>query len=248
MYYNGIYYEEKGEGKTVIFLHGWGGGINSFKGTFTYLSKFYRCINLEFPGFGNSETPAKPYTIYDYAERIREFIGFLKPAGGSVTLVGHSFGGRVALILAAEYPALIENVVLIDAAGLKPRRGLKYFYRKTKFNFAKLLVRLKIKKAETLCKYGSPDYRALSGIMKKTFVNVVGERLNTLAHKIRRPVLLVWGGKDKDTPLYMARYFKRHIQNSRLVIFKGAGHYSYIDKFHECNLLLKDWIYGNSDN
>ena len=240
MYYKGIYYEEAGKGKTVVFLHGWGGGIASFKGTFTYLSKFYRCINLEFPGFGNSGTPGVPYTVYDYAERIKDFIGFLKC--GAVTLAGHSFGGRIALILAAEYPESVERIVLIDAAGLKPRRGLKYYCRRIKFGFAKLLVRLKMRRPETLSRHGSPDYRALSGVMKKTFVNVINEHLNILTHKIMCSALLVWGSKDKDTPLYMGRYFKKHIKGSRLVIYKGAGHYSYIDRFHECNLLLKDWL------
>ena len=77
LFYQGIYYETAGTGETAVFLHGWGGGIASFKGTFTYLSKFCRCVNLEFPGFGQSETPPVPYSVYDYAERIRNFIGFL---------------------------------------------------------------------------------------------------------------------------------------------------------------------------
>ena len=222
-----MYYEEAGKGRTVIFLHGWGGSIASFKGTFTYLSKYFHCVNLEFHGFGNSETPKTPYTIYDYADELKEFIGFLNC--GAVTVIGHSFGGRVALILAAEAPELVGGVILIDAAGLKPRRGLKYFFRK-------------------LTKQGSPDYRALSGVMRKTFVNVVNEHLNRFTHRIKCHALIIWGGKDKDTPPWMARYLNRHIVNSRLIVFKNAGHYSYIDRFDECNMLLLDWLVNYIEN
>ncbi len=240
MFYKDIYYETAGRGDTVVFLHGWGGSVASFKGTYSYMSKYCRCVNLEFPGFGRSKAPDAPLTVYDYAEITRELIVYLDC--GKATLIGHSFGGRIAMILAAKYPEMIRSVVLIDAAGLKPKRSVKYFYRKLRYSFAKLLVKLKIRKKEALAKYGSPDYRALSGVMRKTFVNVIGEHLNRFADMIECPALIVWGGRDRDTPPYMARYLKRRIKGSKLTVFKEAGHYSYIDRFNECNALIRKWV------
>ena len=235
-----MYYEVAGVGSTVIFLHGWGGSVDSFKGTYAHMSRYMKAVNLDFTGFGRSEPPETPLTVYDYAEKVRRLIGYLNC--GAVVLIGHSFGGRIALILAAKYPDLIRAVILIDAAGLKPRRTLKYFYRKLRFIAAKFFVKIGIKRAASLQKYGSPDYRTLSGVMKKTFVNVIKEHLHAYTDMIKCPALIIWGSRDRDTPPYMARQLKAHIKDSRLVIFKGAGHYSYIDRFEECNILIRQWI------
>ena len=79
-------------------------------------------------------------------------------------------------------------------------------------------------------KYGSADYKALDGVMKETFVKVVNENLYSHFKKIAMPTLILWGEKDKETPLYMAKKLKRIIKNSSLYVIKGTGHFSYLER------------------
>ncbi|MDR1092584.1 MAG: alpha/beta hydrolase [Clostridiales bacterium] len=233
-----INYELAGAGeKTVVFLHGWGGGMAGFRGCFNVLARDFRVVNLELPGFGQSAPPARPFGIMDYARIVRGFIRTV--CAGPVHLVGHSFGGRIALILAAEHAEQIEKLVLIDSAGLKPRRGLRRFFRVCRYKFMKRLAERKLIDPKRLEKYGSADYRALSPDMRATFVKVVNRRLDKYAARVRAPTLILWGKRDKDTPVYMAKRLAKLIKNSELRIFPDAGHYSYIDCFWECNELMR---------
>lgn len=224
-----IYYETAGVsgGTPIIFLHGWGGSVASFKGVYNNLSKDYYVINLDFYGFGNSDVPSRALSVSDYADSVRELIGYL--GIDRTHIVAHSFGGRVAIKLAAEYPDIIDKIILVDSAGIKPRRGLKVYLRILRYKLLRALS--KVFGKIDLTKYGSADYRALPEAMKGTFVRVVNEDLTPLLKKITASVLIVWGEDDKDTPLYMAKKLHARIANSGLVVLKGAGHYSYIDKY-----------------
>lgn len=111
---------------------------------------------VDFYGFGKTPHPDYPLTVKDYADGVLELMDKLNIE--KATLVGHSFGGRVAIYIAAKYPEKVEKLVLVDSAGIKPRRGIKY--------------RLKILLHKILKKFGkglkgSKDYRALSPVMKK---------------------------------------------------------------------------------
>ena len=152
------------------------------------------------------------------------------------TLVGHSFGGRVAIYIAAKYPEKVEKLVLVDSAGIKPRRGIKY--------------RLKILLHKILKKFGkglkgSKDYRALSSVMKKTFQNVVNYDETYLLSDITADTAIFWGDKDKDTPLYMARKLNKKIKSSHLFLLTNAGHFSYLDNSGYFLKILSAFIYGN---
>ena len=187
---------------------------------------------VDFYGFG--ETPPLPYPAYvgDYAKSIADLIRFYKMS--SAYVVGHSFGGRVAIRLASEYGYLLDGLVLVDSAGIKPRRGLKYYF---KVGTHKLLTKLKLKHTA-----GSEDYRKLSGVMKETFKNVVNEDQTRELNKITLPTLIVWGDKDKDTPIYMAKRISRNIKNSSLVIFKGEGHFAYLYRNKAFTAILLNFL------
>jgi len=180
-------------------------------------------------GFGKTPHPNYPLYIEDYARGVEEVIA--ETGGGEVVLVGHSFGGRIAMRLAAKCPSVV-GLVLIDSAGVIPRRGLGYYLRVGGYKLAKKL-HLKTKMQ------GSPDYAALSGAIKGTFVNVVNESSLPDAKKIVAPTLLLWGSEDRDTPLYMCRKLQRTIRDCEEVVFKGAGHFSYLDRPDRSYLLIK---------
>ena len=100
------------------------------------------------------------------------------------------------------------------------------------------LIRLFNKKANL----GSTDYKKLSPTMKKTFSNIVEYDLSDLSKNIRCPTLLVYGNKDKQTPMYMAKKLHKNIKQSRLIVFKGCGHFAYIEKFSKFVNLTQTFI------
>lgn len=216
----------------MIFLHGWGGSIDSFLGIAKRLQDKFRITLVDFYGFG--KTPAANYPLYlnDYVESILDIIEHYKM--NDVILVGHSFGGRVCLKFASKYSHMLEKIVLVDSAGLKPKRKPDYYFKIFRH---KLLNILNIAHVA-----GSEDYRKLDETSKKTFKNIINEDLTPQIKKIHIPVLLVWGDKDKDTPIYMAKKLYKNLAYPTLIIFKGSGHYAYIERQNEFYMLLKSYL------
>ena len=139
--------------------------------------------------------------------------------------VGHSFGGRVALEIAAKHPERAAGLVLVDSAGLRPRRPPSYHIRVALHKLLKRLGGSGLK--------GSADYRELSPVMKAVFVRVVNYDETPLLARIACPTAVFWGDRDRETPLYMAKRFVRGIEDSRLFMLSG-GHFAYAedpDKF-----------------
>lgn len=203
-------------------MHGWGGEIASFQGLADRLSSEFRVILIDLYGFGKTPHPAFPLTIGDYAAGVSALLDEIQAE--KVVLVGHSFGGRIAMRLAAgKTKTKADGVVLIDSAGVPPRRGVKYHLKVASYKIAK---RLKLKKLPQ----GSKDYRQLSDVMKRTFVNVVNESSEKDARGIIAPTLLIWGAEDKDTPLYMCRKLKKLIKGSQKIVLERCGHFCYLQK------------------
>ncbi len=232
MRYNGtdIFCKGSGNGKNaVVLLHGWGASSDAMNGIFDFLIRCGRTVYaLDFPGFGKSDFPPESWGIYDYADCVQYVLGELglvKP-----TIVGHSFGGRVALILGARKAA--GKLVLTSAAGLKPKPSLKKAIAVRKYKAAK-------KRGKALENAGSPDYVALPPAMKKVFVRVVNTHLDSLLPKIDIPTLLFWGKDDKETPPYMARRFQKRIRDSGLIMLEGAGHFAYAERSDVFNAAVK---------
>ena len=175
---------------------------------------------MDFYGFGQTPHPQTPLTIDDYALSIVKLIRHYKM--DNVTLICHSFGGRVGIKIASKYGYLLNKLILVDSAGLKPRRSVKYYYKVFKH---KLYNKLKIPHDS-----GSDDYKKLNGAMRETFKNIVNEDLSVNLSRITLPTLIIWGNKDCDTPIYMARKLHKKIRNSELIIFCGCGHFAYIER------------------
>lgn len=213
--------------KTVLFLHGWGGSTNSFLFFQKQLDQEYNTINLDFYGFGKSKMPEKPMDTYDYALSVYELLVSLNVK--KLSIVAHSFGGRIAILLSTIFDLEVESLVLVNSAGLKPKRPIKYYIMVYGYKFCKWLVKKNILPQKVLKKFGSSDYKQLTPVMKQSFIFIVNQHLNCYLKKIKAKTLIVWGKRDKTTPLYMAKTFNKNILNSELVIYKDAGHFSYLD-------------------
>ncbi len=242
-----VAYEHSGEGDIVILMHGWGGSMSSFEPVFNYLSRNYKVYTLDFPGFGKSEIPPVAWGTEDYGGFINKF--FKKLNIEKVNIIAHSFGGRVAIWFAANFPEMVKKLVLVDSAGIKPKRTFKYYLKVSLAKSGKKILLLPIfsRYGEQLLNklyrsIGSKDYQEQSGIMRSTLVKVVNEDLSGILSGILSPTLLIWGENDDDVPLSHAKIMENEINDAGLVVFKGAGHFSYLDKFNDFCLIVENFF------
>lgn len=228
-----------GEGQPVLLLHGWGANIPLvWPLAERLIPQGYQCYALDMPGFGASDEPPVAWTIFDYANFIIQYLDTHNIE--KVYLFGHSFGGRLGLILGAEYPQRIKKIALSDAAGILPKTLL---WPQLRLNIYKAIrdtmntIGLK-SLSESLRerynqRYGSSDFQAVSGVMRATFVNVVNQDLLGYAARVQPSTILFWGDKDEDTPLWMGQKLEQTIPDAGLIVHKGAGHYAYLDNLAE---------------
>ena len=130
-----VYYQEQGQGKPVLLLHGWGGNADSFAPVYQYISQKAHAYAIDFPAHGRSETPQEPWCVGDFAQVTRAFIERMNIRGCDV--IAHSFGARVVLKLAAADPTLFSKIVLTGGAGILPKRGFSYYWRVYTFKLLK---------------------------------------------------------------------------------------------------------------
>lgn len=233
----------KGKGRYIFFLHGWGGNKDSFAIIKNRIDEIDRnMVFVSFSGFDGFNIE-KSYDLYDYADELADLIIKISK-GKSVDIVCHSFGARVAFILFEKYPALVNKIMIVDGAGVKPKRKLDYYIKVYRYKWLKWKVLRGKKDKSVLDKYGSSDYKALSSEMKQTFINVVNLDLKKQIKNISCPCLIFWGEKDMETPIYMAKKMNKWIKNSKLVLSKNSGHFSYLEDFelfYECfkNFILQ---------
>ena len=237
-----INYECTGDGPDVILLHGWGQNIESFRPTIDFLKDNFRVWAIDLPGFGESQEPSYGFNIYEYENILSEFIkqnNIKNP-----TLVGHSFGGRIAIIYASR-DNNINKLILTGAAGIKPRRSIFYQYKVLHYKFMKLLCKTPFYfqfKDDLISTSGSADYKSASPVMKSTLIKVVNEDLTYLLKQIQTKTLLYWGENDDATPIKDGEIMNRLIMNSDLVIIENAGHYAYLENNADFNEKIKAFL------
>ena len=247
-----VNYEIFGEGeKTLLILHGWMASIPAVAPIWQFFMRSRRVVVLDFPGQGGkSGTPKSAWGIPEYSEMVKTFIENLKLDKPDV--IGHSFGGRVIIYLASKYPELFNKIVLTDAAGLKKKASFKKWFKIRSYKLAKWFLKIftskdkfEVKLNELRKKYGSSDYAALSSnVMRETFNKVINLDLKDNLKHIKNSTLLIWGENDTDTPLYMAKVMEKEIEDSGLVVLKNAGHFSYLDKSAEYNIIVENFLGG----
>lgn len=233
-----MHYLKFGDSKTcLVFLHGWGCDLNFFLWVKDYFPS-YSTLFVDFYGFGKSAEPSKPMCVDDYVFELKKIIDLFDIE--NLILIGHSFGGRVAIKFTSKFQFDYKNfkLCLVDSAGILPKRGVKFYYKIFAYKLCKKLSK-KVKWFDIkLNKFGSRDYKNLSPIMKKTFVCVVNEDLSKFAKMISVETIIIWGEKDTETKLFMAKRLYKIIPNSRLHVFKNAGHFSFLDKKEDFLILL----------
>lgn len=218
-----IYFEAYGQGEKVFLLHGWGGNSQTFQPLIPYLENMgYQVIAIDLPGFGKTGKLHSPMSTRDYVETIREMLHEL--GSENPNLIGHSFGGRIALSYSINYPT--KKLVLIDSAGIK-RRSLKI---KLFIFFSKILKPLKPMLNNAASRFSAKDIRNVKdNNLRATFKLSVEEDLTPLLHKVATPTLIIWGEEDEETPIRDAAIFNNNIKQSLLSVISGAGHFPFLE-------------------
>jgi pimeloyl-ACP methyl ester carboxylesterase len=216
----------------IVVLHGWGAHLAAVEPIVAPLAEEAEVLALDLPGFGDSDDPPEAWDSEDYA---RFMVEWLERAGiRRCHLIGHSFGGRVAICLAARHPELVDRLILCDAAGLRPKRGMRYRLRVALAKLGRLLGLFgppgRRLQARIRSRVASADYLSASPAMRETFRRVIAEDLADRLPRISLPCLLVWGSDDEDTPAWMGRRMEELLPDGALVVFEGAGHYAYADE------------------
>ncbi|MGI8773413.1 MAG: alpha/beta fold hydrolase [Actinomycetota bacterium] len=222
---------DSGSGDPVVVLHGWGGRIESMAPVLAGLTSSFRVVALDLPGFGESPTPDGVWGTPDYASFVLEA---LTDAGiERAHFVGHSFGAKISLYLAATHPDLVDRMVLQGSSGLRTPPSMRARVKRMVSKSARHLERFgapgKKLRAMVYDRIASEDYKN-AGPIRPILVRVVNENLEAILPNIKASTLLVWGTSDDAVPVGHAKTMERLIPDAGLVLFEGAGHFAYLDE------------------
>ena len=244
-----INYEILGEGKPVVLLHGWLTDLETMRPIADGLKDNFKVYLIDVIGFGKSELPKHPFTTNDFGDFLKELLEKLNIDNDNPILIGHSNGGRIIINAVGRGIVKAKKIVLIDSAGLKPKRSLNYHLKVSFFKVGKFSLNLlpdtkqvkKIKK-KLYSSVGSNDYKASPAVLKETMNIILNEDMRYLLPKINVPTLLIWGTADTATPISDAIEMEKTIPDAGLVKYIGGSHFSYIENIINCNAVLNEFF------
>ncbi len=199
----------------LIILHGWGSNKNLMKQTFSPYMQGFRHIYIDLPGFGNS-TCSTALNTADVSSIIELFLIHINASKDII--LGHSFGGKVGLLLNPQV------LVLVASAGIYIPKPLSIQAKIALFKVAKVVGLSKLRSA-----FVAEDAKTLSEPMYQTFKNVVDEDFEKEFEGYSGKALLCWGKEDTATPLSSAQKIDELIKDSTLKVYEG-DHYFFMDK------------------
>jgi pimeloyl-ACP methyl ester carboxylesterase len=247
---------ELGKAKEILlFLHGWGCDATTMQSVASAdITEQYRCVFIDFPGFGKTSAPPEAWGVGDYAAFTADVVHHIS-ADIPVSVIAHSFGARVLLKLLADpkTASLFDKVIITGGAGMKPRRGFSYYYKTTLAKTLKAPFVLlpepwrgkalaELRKTDIWKSLGSSEYKGLQGTMRQVFVKTVREYLEECLPLISHELLLVWGENDAATPVYQGRRMEQGLSNGHLVILPAAGHYAFLDQPARFQAVIKAYL------
>jgi len=241
--------------KTLIILHGWQSSKEKWGKVKELLekeeggSKEIEVIAPDLPGFKAETTLERAWDLDDYVVWLEQFVAGRE----KFFLLGHSFGGRVAIKFAVKHSYRLSGLILVSAAGIKKEPTLirklmekgSMLVRKMKFEETPILKNIwgVFKKFFYQFILGKTDYLMASGFLKKTIKNILKEDLSSILEKIEVPTCLIWGEEDKITPLEDAYLMKKKIKLSQLKIMKKVGHTPHLEEPEGLVKLIKEFLF-----
>lgn len=232
-------YQILGESReTLLILPGWRRSIDEWIPVAKSLSEKYRVILLDLPGFnGSTSFPKEIFGVFEYADFVKKFLEKLKIQ--KCTILGHSMGGRLGIILAVEGD-IVNKLILVDSSGIERKSLYVKIMHILKIIFLPILMLMpNFIKNKIRNLIGSEDYKT-AGEMQRTLVKVVNQNLESFLPKIKIPTFIIWGDQDKVLPVYQTKIFKKEIKDSKVRIVWGAGHDPHLQKSEQFLKILKE--------
>ncbi len=218
--------------KTLLFLHGWGQNIEMMEPIAKPFMNEYNVLILDLPGFGKSSEPKTVWSLEDYATMVNAFVKKFKLK--YLILIGHSFGGKIAILYASMYS--VEKLILLASpykvAIPNPSLKVKVLKKLAKMPGLKTIAE-KMKK-----NMGSTDYKNASPKMRAILVKHINTDATENCKKITCPTIMIWGTKDSAVPLSDAYELEKLISNSAVIEYPNCTHYAYLeDKIKTINII-----------
>ncbi|EKE18977.1 MAG: hypothetical protein ACD_9C00180G0001 [uncultured bacterium] len=231
--------------KTLVIIPGWGGTAESWKDFLGLAQQDFEVHFIEMPFFGSGIIPESVWGVENYAQYVNEKISALDEP----FLLGHSFGGQIAVNMAANNPEKYSKLILSGAAAIRP----KYTVKRILFGFlAKIgkmvfslpfLARFEKTARKVLYKTAdSPDYDKTSGIKREIFQKIIRESQADLLPKISIPTLVVWGSRDSYVPLARGKQIAKLIPSAEMKIIRDGRHGLHINDTQEFLSIIKEFL------
>lgn len=228
----------------LVWAHGWAHTHRGLLPIAESLRRVAPSVLIDFPGFGESPPPPAVWGTADYADAAAEWLSALPPRRR--IWIGHSFGCRVGLQLAARHPDAVQALFLVAAAGLPPHRSptarMGVAIRRWTFRIARSLTPEGPARNRLRERFGSADYRQ-AGAMRPILVKTVSENLSEAARAVRCPVVLVYGENDRETPPEIGERLQRLIPDAQLHVLRGFDHWNVLtDGQHQLTHRLSEFL------
>jgi len=217
--------ERKGSQKNFLILHGWGSKAQQWdKVSEIIAGEGFNVIVPDLPGFGESREPERPWNLDDYCVFVQEFA---KQLGlKNIYLLGHSFGGSLAVKFALKYPDQVEKLFLVGAACIRRKtlgKSLSKKVAKIFRIFAFLPFYSSVRKGVYRYVFKS-DYINSEGVMRKSYLKIISEDLTDALRAIKIPTVIIWGQNDNVTPIEDAYLIEKNVPGSKLAVIPGGNH------------------------
>lgn len=240
------YTDNQSDKQAIVLLHGWGQSGELMMPIFDYFKKDYRVINLDLPGFGQSDDLKATWGVLEYTLFLNEFLKEIQVE--NPVIIAHSFGARIALLFSCQFKT--KQLVLTGAAGIKPKTSILVKGKIASYKLAKQIVKLPgLQRFEETMKksFGSSDYKNASGFKRSSFVKIVNEDLTPILGKVKVPTLLIWGENDLATPLWMGKVMEKQIPDAGLVVFEEDDHYAYFHQMNRFNRIVEVFLQSSKE-
>jgi pimeloyl-ACP methyl ester carboxylesterase len=239
-----VNYQVSGEGRVIVLVHGWGDDLNNFNKLQLNLSKSYKVISLDLPGFGNSSSPASGWSLDNFAKFIASFIDKLEL--DVYAYIGHSNGGAILINGLANKTIQAKKLILIAASGIRSTKQFKKQVLLVGAKIGKLPIKLlptdyQLKLRDRLYKMIKSD-AGVNPEMIETFRKIVKQDVSHEATRLQLPTLLIYGKYDNVTPLEYGQIYHQLIPGSKLVVIDGAGHFVHLQEIDKVQNLIGDYL------
>ena len=262
-----ICYVDEGSGPVLLLVHGLGGSICNWAPTIEHFSRTNRVVALDLPGFGKSAGSASECDVECFAAAVRALLSELGIERASIA--GNSLGGLITIYLALNHSDIVDNIILVDAAGthgfpelLKValmklpsawvKRAILFFVSYiVRFRFAYRLAgiynlneytRVLLDEAISTAERGDLD--EYLDIYLATSVTALQARFDDRLGEISKPTLIVWGQEDMGVPLKVGQRINRLIKGSFLVAIPAAAHVPQLDQPEAFNSAVERFLKG----